>query len=308
MVRHFIRDDDLSSDEQAEVLELASLLKKNRYAEQPFAGPQTVALLFDKTSTRTRVSFSVGVSDLGGVPLVLDSQSTQLSKKESVADTTRVLERQVAQIVWRTYEQSNLESMSSVSSVPVINSLSDDFHPCQLLADLQTVREHFGSTVGLKVAYLGDGDNNMSNSYLLAAATAGMSISIAAPEGYQPSADLVELARKKLHPGQVIEIGQDPVAAVTAAHVVTTDTWVSMGMEQDQKTRVKDLEGFRVNRELMAHADSESVFLHCLPAYRGQEVDAEVIDGKQSLVWEQAENRLHAQKALMTFLARHRDG
>lgn len=308
MVRHFIRDDDLSSDEQAEVLELASLLKKNRYAEQPFAGPQTVALLFDKTSTRTRVSFSVGVSDLGGVPLVLDSQSTQLSKKESVADTTRVLERQVAQIVWRTYEQSNLESMSAISSVPVINSLSDDFHPCQLLADLQTVREHFGSTVGLKVAYLGDGDNNMSNSYLLAAATAGMSISIAAPEGYQPSADLVEIARKQLHPGQVIEIGQDPVAAVTAAHVVTTDTWVSMGMEQDQKTRVKDLEGFRVNRELMAHADSESVFLHCLPAYRGQEVDAEVIDGKQSLVWEQAENRLHAQKALMTFLARHRDG
>lgn len=308
MVRHFIRDDDLNSDEQAEVLELASLLKKNRYAEQPFAGPQTVALLFDKTSTRTRVSFSVGVSDLGGVPLVLDSQSTQLSKKESVADTTRVLERQVAQIVWRTYEQSNLESMSAISSVPVINSLSDDFHPCQLLADLQTVREHFGSTVGLKVAYLGDGDNNMSNSYLLAAATAGMSISIAAPEGYQPSADLVEIARKQLHPGQVIEIGQDPVAAVTAAHVVTTDTWVSMGMEQDQKTRVKDLEGFRVNRELMAHADSESVFLHCLPAYRGQEVDAEVIDGKQSLVWEQAENRLHAQKALMTFLARHRDG
>lgn len=305
MVRHFIRDDDLSSDEQAEVLELASFLKKNRYAEQPFAGPQTVALLFDKTSTRTRVSFSVGVSDLGGVPLVLDSQSTQLSKKESVADTTKVLERQVAQIVWRTYEQSNLESMSAVSSVPVINSLSDDFHPCQLLADLQTIREHFGSTGGLKVAYLGDGDNNMSNSYLMAAATAGMSISIAAPEGYQPSADLVELARKKLHPGQVIEICQDPVAAVTAAHVVTTDTWVSMGMEQDQKTRVKALETFAVNRELMAHADSEAVFLHCLPAYRGQEVEAEVIDGSQSLVWNQAENRLHAQKALMTFLARH---
>lgn len=308
MVRHFIRDDELSFEEQSQVLELASFLKLNRYAEKPFAGPQTVALLFDKTSTRTRVSFSVGVSDLGGVPLVLDSQTTQLSKKESVADTTRVLDRQVAQIVWRTYEQSNLESMSDISTVPVINSLSDQFHPCQLLADLQTIREHFGSTKGLKVAYLGDGDNNIANSYLLAAAIAGMSVSIAAPKGYQPSADLVELAKQQLHPGQVIEIVEDPLAAVTSAQVVTTDTWVSMGMEQDQKTRVKDLEAYTVNRELMAHADSEAVFLHCLPAYRGQEVEAEVIDGHQSLVWDQAENRLHAQKALMTFLARHRDG
>lgn len=307
MPRHFVRDDELDYEEQLEILELASYLKKNRYAERPFEGPQTVALLFDKTSTRTRVSFSVGVSELGGVPMVLDSQTTQMSKKESIEDTTRVLERQVAQIVWRTYEQSNLERMARASTVPVINSLSDWFHPCQLLADLQTIREHFGSTEGVKVAYVGDGDNNIANSYLIAAALAGMSLSIAAPAGYKPDAGLVEMANLYLHEGQKIEILDDPYEAVQDAQVVTTDTWISMGMEQQAEQRIMDLSFYQVSENLMKTADKDAIFLHCLPAYRGQEVLPEVIDGPQSMVWDQAENRLHAQKALMTFLARHRD-
>ena len=305
MTRHFLKDDDLTPQEQAEILELALELKANRFAHKPFAGPQTVAVIFDKTSTRTRVSFATGISDLGGVPLIIDSGSSQLGKKESVADTARVLERQVAQIIWRTYAQAGLEEMAANSKVPVINSLSDDWHPCQLLADLLTIREEFGKTQGLKLAYIGDAANNMGNSYLVASALAGMSVSIGAPTGFQPAAEVVARAQAIAKQfGQQIEVFEDPSLAVASADVVTTDTWVSMGMEDEKEQRVKLFAGYTVDAALMAKANSNAIFLHCLPAYRGYEVAAEVLDGPQSRIWDEAENRLHAQKALMLWLSR----
>ncbi len=305
MTRHFLKDDDLSPKEQAEVLQLAIELKANRFAHKPFAGPQTVAVIFDKTSTRTRVSFAVGIADLGGVPLIIDSGSSQLGKKESVADTARVLERQVAQIVWRTYAQAGLEEMAANSKVPVINSLSDDWHPCQLLADLLTIREEFGKTEGLKLAYIGDAANNMGNSYLVACALAGMSVAVGAPEGFQPHPDVVARAQAIASQfGQTIEVFEEPALAVSDADVVTTDTWVSMGMEAEKEQRVKTFAGYTVHQGLMQMAKPSAIFLHCLPAYRGYEVSAEVLDGPQSRIWDEAENRLHAQKALMLWLSR----
>lgn len=304
MTRHFLKDDDITAAEQEEILNRALKLKKDRYAEKPFAGPQTVAVIFDKTSTRTRVSFAVGIADLGGVPLIMDSSVSQLGKKESVADTARVLERQVAQIVWRTYEQSGLEEMAENSKVPVINALSDQWHPCQLLADLLTIRERFGKTKGLKIAYVGDAANNMGNSYLVACALAGMSVSVASPKGYGPDAKVVARAREiAAFLGGVIEVTNSPAEAVEGADVVATDTWISMGMEEQATQRKKDFAGFTVDAELMAQAKPGAIFLHCLPAYRGFEVSAEVLDGPQSAIWDQAENRLHAQKALMAWLA-----
>lgn len=304
MTRHLLRDDDLSSQEQKEILDLALEMKKDRFKYKTFQGPETVALIFDKTSTRTRVSFAVGVADLGGVPLIIDSQGSQMGKKESVADTARVLDRQVTQIVWRTFAHSGLEEMASNSIVPVINSLSDSFHPCQLLADLLTIREEFGKTKGLKLAYVGDSANNMGNSYLLACAIAGMSVAVASPKGYQPDAQILESARK-IAKGfeQSIEVFEDPKVAVSAADVVATDTWISMGMEEEKEKRIREFSGFTVTSELMALAKPTAIFLHCLPAYRGYEVASEVIDGPQSRIWDEAENRLHAQKALMHWLA-----
>ena len=304
MTRHFLKDDDLTPVEQADIIERAIRLKAHRFSERPFAGPQTVAVIFDKTSTRTRVSFAVGISDLGGVPLILDTGVSQLGKKESVADTAKVLERQVAQIVWRTYAQSGLEEMAANSKVPVINALSDSWHPCQLLADLMTLREHFGKTQGLKLAYVGDAANNMANSYLVACALAGMSVSVAAPEGYLPDQEVVSRAREiAALQGGTIETTSDPGQAVEGANVIATDTWISMGMEEEAEERKRDFAGFTVDQALMDAASSDAVFLHCLPAYRGFEVSAEVIDGPRSLVWQEAENRLHAQKALMAWLA-----
>ena len=305
MVRHFLKDDDITPQEQAEILELAIRLKADPYSEKVFAGPKTVAVIFDKTSTRTRVSFAVGIADLGGVPLIMDSGTSQLGSKESVADTAKVLERQVAQIVWRTYAQAGLEEMAANSKVPVINSLSDQWHPCQLLADLLTIREHFGRTQGLKLAYVGDAANNMGNSYLVASALAGMDVSVAAPEGYQPDAAVVATATKIAAGfGRKVEILTDPKLAVQGAHVIATDTWVSMGMEAEKEQRIKTFSGYTVDEALMKIASADAVFLHCLPAYRGYEVTAEVIDGPRSLVWDEAENRLHAQKALMVWLDR----
>ncbi len=305
MVRHFLKDDDITPAEQAEILELALKLKAAPYSEKVFAGPKTVAVIFDKTSTRTRVSFAVGIADLGGVPLIMDSGTSQLGTKESVADTAKVLERQVAQIIWRTYAQSGLEEMAANSKVPVINSLSDQWHPCQLLADLLTIREHFGKTEGLKLAYVGDAANNMGNSYLVACALAGMDVSVAAPVGYQPDSIVVATATKIAAGfGRTIEVVTDPVKAVLGAHVIATDTWVSMGMEAEKEQRIKTFAGYTVDAALMNAAAKDAVFLHCLPAYRGYEVSAEVIDGPKSLVWDEAENRLHAQKALMVWLDR----
>ncbi len=305
MVRHFLKDDDITPQEQAEILELASEVKASPYKFRPFEGPKTVALIFDKTSTRTRVSFTVGVADLGGNPMVIDTGSSQLGGKESVADTARVLERQVAAIVWRTYAQSGLDEMAANSSVPVINSLSDDYHPCQILADLLTIKEHKGSLAGLSIAYVGDAANNMANSYLIGCAMAGMHVRIAAPAGYAPAENVVARAEEIASTtGGSVQIFTSPEDAVKGADVVTTDTWISMGQESEKQKRIDAFAGYTVDASLMSHAKGDAIFLHCLPAYRGYEVSAEVIDGPRSVIWDEAENRLHAQKALMIWLAK----
>ncbi|MBC9928203.1 MULTISPECIES: ornithine carbamoyltransferase [unclassified Leucobacter] len=303
MIRHFLRDDDLSPAEQTLVLDRAERLKRDRFAERPLEGPKTAAVIFDKTSTRTRVSFSVGVSDLGGAPLIMDSGSSQLGVKESIEDTAKVLSRMVSLIVWRTFSHAGLEEMAANSSVPVINSLSDDFHPCQILADLLTIREHKGELAGLTATYLGDSANNMGHSYLLGLATAGMHVRIAGPAGFHPRADIIADAEKiAAQTGGSVTVLQDPVAAVTGADAVITDTWVSMGQEAEKAERVERFGPYRVTPELMQLAQPDAIFLHCLPAYREYEVDAAVIDGPQSVVWDEAENRVHAQKALMSWL------
>lgn len=304
MTRHFLRDDDLSPKEQSEVLDLAAKLKKDPYSSNVFAGPKTVALIFDKSSTRTRISFAVGVSDLGGVPLIMDSGASQLGAKESVADTAKVLERQVAAIVWRTFAQAGLEEMAANSKVPVINSLSDEFHPCQLLADLMTIRERIGDPTGKVLSFIGDASNNMCHSYMLAGVTAGMKVRVAGPSGYQPNQKVYRRAEEiALQTGGSIDVYTDPKHALIDSDVVATDTWISMGQEVEKDQRVKDFAGFTLDSELLSIAKPEAIVLHCLPAYRGYEISAEVLDGPQSVVWDQAENRLHAQKALMVWLA-----
>jgi ornithine carbamoyltransferase len=304
MVRHFLRDDDLNPAEQAEILDLAVSLKSERFSSKVFAGPQTVALIFDKPSTRTRVSFSVGVTELGGAPLVIDSATTQLASKEPVADTARVLDRQVSMIVWRTFAQSGLAEMAQNSKVPVVNSLSDEFHPCQLLADLMTVREKLGSLQGKVLSYIGDASNNMAHSYLLAGATAGMKVRIAGPAMYQPNAKVLEKAKQiAASTGGSVDCYTDPKLALVDSDVVATDSWVSMGQQDQKAEKIKAFEGFRLDAELLAIAKPSAIVLHCLPAYRGLEITDEVIEGPQSVVWDQAENRLHAQKALMVWLA-----
>jgi ornithine carbamoyltransferase len=303
MAKHFLRDDDITTGEQKQILDLALELKTSPYSQKPFAGPQTVAVIFDKTSTRTRVSFAVGIADLGGAPLIIDSQSSQLGGKESVADTAKVLERQVAQIVWRTYAQAGLEEMAANSRVPVINALSDEFHPCQLLADLLTIQEHKGKLAGLKLAYVGDG-NNMANSYMLAGAVAGLHVAVATPVGYEPDVLVATRASEiALDNGGSVSVSNSTAEAIAGADVVATDTWVSMGQESEKQERVRAFSGFTIDAALMGHAKSDAIVLHCLPAYRGYEISAEVLDGPQSVIWDQAENRLHAQKALMVWLA-----
>jgi ornithine carbamoyltransferase len=302
-VRSFLRDDDLSPAEQAEVLALAAELKASAYAKKPLAGPQSVAVIFDKSSTRTRVSFAVGIADLGGSPLILDSGSTQAGRGESVADTARVLGRMTSAIVWRTYAQSGLEEMAEHAGVPVVNALSDDFHPCQILADWQTVIEHKGSLAGLNVAYVGDGANNMAHSYLLGGATAGMNIRIGAPASHQPRLDIVADAKAIARgTGGSVVVTDDPASALAEADVVVTDTWVSMGQEDEKAERVALFGPYSVTAEAMGLAKPDAIAMHCLPAYRGLEIAAEVIDGPQSVVWDEAENRLHAQKALLVWL------
>jgi ornithine carbamoyltransferase len=305
MTRHFLRDDDLTPAEQAEILDLAVELKRDRFAQKPLAGPQTVAVIFDKSSTRTRVSFAVGIADLGGNPLIISTANSQLGGKETAADTARVLERQVAAIVWRTYGQSGLEEMANGTRVPVVNALSDEFHPCQLLADLLTIREHRGDLAGQTVAFLGDGASNMAQSYLLAGATAGMHVRVAAPAGYTPAADVVADAERIAGgTGGSVAVLTDPLEAVRGADVVVTDTWVSMGFEEEKAARIAALGSYQVTTDTMAAAKDDAIFLHCLPADRDYEVATEVIDGPRSVIWDEAENRLHAQKALLVWLLR----
>ena len=313
--RHFLRDDDLTPDEQREVLDLALALKAGEQP-RPFeglpGGRRAVALVFDKPTLRTQVSFSAGIAELGGHPMLVDGNLAGIGKRESVSDTAHVLSRQVAAIVWRTFGQARIEEMAAVSSevgTPVVNALTDEFHPCQLLADLLTVREHRGDLPGRTLSFLGDAASNMSHSYLLAGATAGMHVRVSGPEGYHP--DPAVLARAQdiaAGTGGSAALVHDPVEAVLGADVVATDTWVSMGKEEEAGDREAPFRPYAVVPELLAHAADDVVVLHCLPAYRGKEIAAEVMDGPHSVVWDEAENRLHAQKALLCWLLERRAG
>ncbi|HEY6788610.1 MAG TPA: ornithine carbamoyltransferase [Trebonia sp.] len=302
MVVHFLRDDDLSPQQQAEVLALAAVMKQDRYGYRPLAGPKAVPVLFDKPSLRTRVSFQVGIAELGGLPLVIDTQSTQLGRGETIADMARVLTRQSAAIVWRTAGQERLEELAGVSTVPVVNGLTDEFHPCQILADLQTITERLGTLAGRTLTFLGDGANNMAHSYLLGGATAGMHVRIAGPAGYQPDPQILARAQEiAARTGGSAAVVDDPAVACKGADVLATDAWVSMG-QTDEAQRAAALSPFQVNDALLSLAAPDCVVLHCLPAHRGEEITADVLDGPASAVWDQAENRLHAQKALLAWL------
>ena len=301
--RHFLADDDLTPAEQARVLDLAFELKQAPYDAKPLAGPRTVAMIFDKQTLRTQASFAAGIAELGGFPMTVDGALAGIGVRESVHDVARVLGRQSSMIVWRTYAQSRLEEMAEYSGVPVVNALTDDFHPCQLLADLLTVREHKQQLAGLTVAFVGDGACNMDNSWLLAGATAGLHVRVSSPDGFSPSVEMVARAAAiaDMTGGSAV-LEPDPVAAVTGADVVVTDTWISMGKEDEAATRAAVFAPYSLTTTLFEQAKPDAIAMHCLPAYRGKEIDAEVIDGPQSVVWDEAENRRHAQKAILTFL------
>ncbi|MFC6153114.1 ornithine carbamoyltransferase [Nocardioides yefusunii] len=307
MPRHLLADDDLTPAEQAEVLALAAELKADPYGPKPLDGPVTVAMIFDKPTLRTQTSFGAGIAELGGHAMLVDGAMAGIGKRESVADVARVLGRQAGQIVWRTYAQSALEEMAEFSGVPVINALTDDFHPCQLLADLLTISEHKGRLAGLTAVFLGDAACNMGNSWALAGATAGMNVVLSGPEGYQPEPAMIERARAiAATTGGSVTVEIDPTAAVAGADVVITDTWVSMGKEDEAAARLAELAPYQLNAELLAGAADDAIVMHCLPAYRGKEITAEVLDGPASVIWDEAENRRHAQKAVMTWLQARR--
>ncbi len=303
--RHFLRDDDLSPAEQAEVLALAARLKAGLAPGQPkpLAGPQTVAVLFDKPSLRTRVSFAAGVAELGGYPLLIDMQATHAGRGESIADLARVLDRQVAAIAWRTFRQADIAELAAVSAVPVINTLTDEFHPCQVLADLQAIEAAAGALAGVTLTFLGDGSGNMAHSYLLGGATAGLHVRICGPAGYPPDPAVLAAARGiAARTGGSAEFGSDPGAACDGADFLATDVWTSMGQEGQEGERTAAMAPFRLDEAKLALAGPGARALHCLPAHRGAEITAGVIDGPVSLAFDQAENRLHAQKALLCWL------
>ncbi len=302
MTRHFLRDDDLSPAEQARVLALAAEHRRAPGHARPLQG-RAVAVIFEKQSLRTRVSFEVGIAQLGGQPVVIDAQTTHFGRGESVADAARVLSRYVSAIVIRTHADQRLSDLAAAAAVPVVNALTDGFHPCQALADLLTIRERFGRTTGLTLGYVGDAANNMSHSYLLAGATAGMRVRVAGPPGYEPDAAVVSRATA-IAPDTAgsVEVLRDPAQAVAGAHVVATDTWASMGTESDGRDRHGPFLPYQVNRELLRGADRDAIVLHCLPAHRGEEITDDVMDGPASAILDQAENRLHAQKALLAWL------
>ncbi|MEU8301066.1 ornithine carbamoyltransferase [Micromonospora sp. NPDC048909] len=303
MIRHFLRDDDLTPAEQSAVLDLAARMKADRFGYQPLAGPRSVAVLFDKQSLRTRISFDAGIAELGGHPLVVDTQVTHFGRGETLADAGRVLSRYVAAIVLRTHGDDRIAEVAGGATVPVVNALTDGFHPCQLLADLLTIRERCGGTAGRNLAYLGDAANNMSHSYLLAGVTAGMHVRVAGPAGFAPDAAVVSRATEiAAGTGGSVSVLTDPAEAVKGADVIATDTWTSMGQEADGLDRITPFLPYQVNAELLAQAAPGAIVLHCLPAHRGEEITDEVLDGPRSAVFDQAENRLHAQKALLTFL------
>ena len=294
--RDFLAIPDFSTAELLSLFDLAERMRRREYLKTPLAG-KTLAMIFMKASTRTRVSFEVGTYQLGGHALFLSPRDVQLGRGEPIADTARVLSRYVDGIMIRTFAHQDVEELAKFSGVPVINGLTDLLHPCQILADILTIRQHLGTVEGKKVAWIGDG-NNMANSWINAAYRLGFDLSIACPEGYEPADHL--LARAKGH--AKITVTRDPKEAVDGAHVVNTDVWASMGQEDEQKKREKDFAGYTVNSAMMARADKDAIFLHCLPAHRGEEVSTDVIEGPQSRVWDEAENRLHIQKAIMTVL------
>jgi ornithine carbamoyltransferase len=302
-VRHFLADDDLSAAEQLAIFDLADTLRADPYSLRPFTGPRTVVLLFDKPSTRTRISFETAIAELGGHPMIMDATLSQLGRGESISDTARVLGRQVAAIVWRTSGQERLQEMADHAGVPVINGLTDQYHPCQVLADLQTIRDHKQHLAGLRLAYVGDGANNMAHSYLLGGSLAGMHVRIGAPPDFHPDPEIVNRAQHLASlSGGSVQVLQEAKEAVADADVVATDTWISMGQEGSRRDREAIFVPYAVTTALLDLADREAIVLHCLPAYRGKEIDAAVIDGPQSVVWDEAENRRHVQKALLAFL------
>jgi len=302
-LRHLLRDDDLTPAEQTEVLDLAETLKAAPFSRRPLEGPRSVAVLFDKSSTRTRLSFETGIAQLGGAPLIVDAAASQMGRGESIADTARVISRYVAAIVWRTRAQTRIEEMAAAATVPVVNALTDAFHPCQVLADLQTIRERFGRLAGLTLTYLGDGANNMAHSLLLGGVTAGLHVRVCAPDGFTPEPTVLRDAKTRAEEtGGSAALVADPHVAVEGAEVVVTDTWVSMGQEADGRDRAAPFRPLQVNDALLDRAAPDVIALHCLPAHRGDEITDEVLDGPRSAVWDEAENRLHAQKALLTWL------
>ncbi|MCL1872265.1 MAG: ornithine carbamoyltransferase [Promicromonosporaceae bacterium] len=309
-LRHFLRDDDLTPAEQKQVLELGMAFREDRQVRQPLAGPRAVAFITDKPTLRTQVSFATGIAELGGFPMVVDGNLAQIGKRESIADTTHVLDRMVSAIVWRTFGDDRIREMAAASGVPVVNALTDGFHPCQILADLLTVAQHRGGVAALPgqvLTYVGDAANNMGNSYLLGGVTAGLHVRVGGPDGYLPDEAIVARAREiAAQTGGSVTVTTDAAEAVAGADVVATDTWVSMGAEAEAEARAQVFLPYQLDAALLAQAKPDAIVLHCLPAYRGKEITAEVIDGPQSVVFDEAENRLHAQKALLTWLLEQR--
>jgi len=291
--RDFLAIPDYSREELLSLFDLAERMRKGEYRDKPLAG-KSLAMIFMKSSTRTRVSFEVGTWQLGGHALFLSPRDVQLGRGEPVADTARVLSRYVDGIMIRTYAHSEVEELAKYADVPVINGLTDLLHPCQILADILTIRQHLGTIDGRKVAWIGDG-NNMANSWINAAYRLGFDLTLACPEGYDPDPAILKRAQSAAN----VRVVRDPAQAVEGADVVNTDVWASMGQEGEQAIREKAFKGFIVDEALMSRAQQDAIFMHCLPAHRGEEVAAEVIDGPQSVVWDEAENRLHAQKAIM---------
>ncbi|MCZ4497715.1 MAG: ornithine carbamoyltransferase [Marmoricola sp.] len=307
-IRHFLRDDDLDPTEQAEVLDLAAALKADPYASKPLAGPKTVAIIFDKPTLRTQASFVAGIAELGGNPMMIDGSLAQIGTRESIPDVARVLGRQASMIVWRTHDQSRIDEMAAYAGVPVVNALTDQFHPCQTLADLLTIREHKGSSngslAGLNMTFLGDSACNMSHSYLISGALAGIHVRVSGPAGFEPDPAMLARAREiAATTGGSADFVADPKEACDGADVLITDTWVSMGKETESADRAEVFRPWQLNGGLLALGATDAIVLHCLPAYRGKEITAEVLDGPQSVIWDEAENRRHAQKAVLSWLS-----
>lgn len=310
-MRHFLKETDFNSREIAEIFSLAQTFKKNRSLENSDAlAKQTWALIFSKTSTRTRVSFEVAISEQSGTPLYLNKNDIQLGRGESIADTARVLSRYIHGLIVRTYDHSEVEELAAYGTIPVVNALTDFLHPCQIYADGFTLAEQwsdggdlFSSLKGRKIAYLGDTASNVANSWILGAAVFGMELSLAGPKEYEPGSEIRELLSKENLPTEFF-FTEDPMEAVQEADVVYTDVWVSMGKEDEAQDRITQMMPYQVNSELMANAKKDAIFMHCLPANVGNEVTEEVIEGSSSVVWDQAENRLHVQKAILSLLGR----